>query len=276
MLKAIANVLAAKRPVRQGVSPEEVRLYAARAAQRARVGGGQFGQVYEAAPGAVVKEIDIGRKQQLLSEINTQAKAAELGIAPSVKEVYLGPIEGFGKTFPIEPGVNPEIRGEITMQDLRKNYVPLSLANDLSGVKNPALTQQQYDRANLITEQQLAQLALNKISLGDRHGQNVFVNTLTGRPVQIDFGSAQTISNVRQQAAKIANSVSSGLNYANLPEEASIFKGLFNELIQTDPMAALDIAKQGLSRLQKIKAPIDRSQYKYATVTSAEDFIPTY
>jgi len=51
---------------------------------------------------------------------------------------------------------------------------------------------------------------------------------------------------------------------------------LFNELIQTDPMAALDIAKQGLSRLQKIKAPINRDQYKYATVTNAEDFIPTY
>jgi hypothetical protein len=70
--------------------------------------------------------------------------------------------------------------------------------------------------------------------------------------------------------------VSEGLRKANLMEEASIFKGLINELIYNDPDAALDIAKQGLSRLQKIKQPINPQAYKYTTVNRPEDFIPTY
>jgi len=276
VLAKISGVLKQKQPVSQTASLEDVRLMAARAAQRAKVGSGVFGQVYEAAPGSVVKEISLENKQNLLNEINLQARAAELGLAPKVQETYLGPPRIGDRTVSVELSSNPKMRGEIVMQDLRQNYVPLSLANDLEGVKNPALTQSQYNRANLMTEQQLAQLALNKISLNDRHGQNIFVNTTTGRPVQIDFGGATEIKNVKQQAAKIANSVAAGLNYANLPEEASIFKGLFNEVIMTDPKAALDIAKQGLSRLQKINAPIKPSQYRYATVKTAEDFIPTY
>ena len=167
MLKAVLNVLKQKRPISTGVSPEEVQKYAAQIAARAKqkVGSGQFGQVYETTPGAVTKELDIIRKNNFLNEVNLQAKAAELGIAPAVYETSQGPIQAFGKTFPIENKPNPQLRGTITMQDLRQNYVPLELANDLSGVKNPALTQQQYDRANLITHQQLAQLALNKINL---------------------------------------------------------------------------------------------------------------
>jgi len=94
--------------------------------------------------------------------------------------------------------------------------------------------------------------------------------------MQLDFGSARPIQNTRAQAANLGIAVSEGLRKANLHEEASIFKGLINELIYTDPGAALDVAKQGLSRLQKIKAPIDPSGYKYAAVDNPADFIPNY
>lgn len=276
MLKAILNVLKQKPPINPSLGPEEVRQYAVQAAKRARVGSGQFGQVYEVSPGVVVKEIENESKQKLLQEINAQAKAAEMGIAPAIKEVNLGPLQAFGKTFPLEEGPNPRMRGEIQMQDLRQNYAPLTLSTDELGIRNPALTQQQYNKADLETSKQVAQLALQNISLGDRHGQNIFVNTLTGRPLQIDFGLASTLTNTRQKAASLGSAVSEGLRKANLMEEASIFKGLINELIYTDPDAALDIAKQGLSRLQKIKKPINPQIYNYATVNKPEDFIPTY
>lgn len=276
MLKAILNVLKQKPPVNPSLSPEEVRQYAVQAAKRARVGGGQFGQVYEASPGVVVKEIENESKQKLLQEINAQAKAAEMGIAPRIQEANLGPLQAFGRTFPLEEGPNPRMRGEIQMQDLRKNYVQLTLPDDVEGIRNPALTQQQYDKAKLETSKQVAQLALQNIGLGDRHGQNIFVNSLTGRPMQIDFGLASTLTNTRQKAASLGIAVSEGLRKANLMEEASIFKGLINELIYNDPDAALDIAKQGLSRLQKIKQPINPQAYKYTTVNRPEDFIPTY
>jgi hypothetical protein len=254
-------------------------LLAARAAQRARVGQGQFGQVFEKAPGLVVKEIPLERKQTLLNEINTQAKAAELGIAPKIQEAYIGSPQAFGRTVPPGPGPNPEMRGEITMQDLRQNYVPLGVNTgdnmghyrtpDFTGgpnpgqyiESNPALSQIQAKMAEVDTHKQLAQLALNNINLSDRHKQNIFVNKISNRPMQIDFGLAEPIQNVSQQAAVLSMHVTNGLKAAGLEQEANVLNGLVQEAGQLNletrqfenPRAALDIAKQGLSRLQKLK-----------------------
>ena len=258
MLAKILGVLKQKQPVRQTASLEDVRLMAARAAQRAKVGSGVFGQVYEAAPGSVVKEISLENKQDMLNEINLQAKAAEFGLAPKVQETYLGPPRIGDRTVAVEPGPNPKMRGEIVMEDLRKNYIPLGTSTELYNSKlNPA----QIKHAEVETYKQLSQLALNGIKLGDRHGQNIFIHKLTNRPIQIDFGLAEKIENPGQQAALIANHVQNGLKAAGLPEEASMLLGLVNEVGQfnnvtmqyDNPTEALNMAKQGLSRLQKIK-----------------------
>ena len=258
MLKKILGVLKQKKPVQNTVSPEEVRLMAAKTAQRAKVGSGVFGQVYEAAPGSVVKEISLENKQDLLNEINLQAKAAELGVAPSVQETYLGPPRIGNRIIPVEPGPNPKMYGEITMKDLRENYIPLGTSAELH---NPKLNASQIKHAEIETYKQLSQLALNGIKLGDRHGQNIFVHKLTNRPVQIDFGLAEKIESPGQQAALIASYVQNGLKAAGLPDEASMLLGLVNEVGQfnnvtmqyDNPTEALNMAKQGLSRLQKIK-----------------------
>lgn len=271
MLKAILNVLKQKRPVSYGVTPEEVHQYALQAAKRARVGGGQFGQVYEVSPGVVVKEIGNESKQKLLQEINAQAKAAEMGIAPRIQEATLGPLQTFGRTFPLEKGPNPRMRGEIQMQDLRENYVPLGVNTgdvmahyrepDFTGGPapgafteyNPNLNQMQVKMAELNTHKQLAQLALKNINLTDRHAQNVFVNKMTGRPMQIDFGLSEQITNPTQKAATLSMHVANGLKAAGLKEEAQIFLATTSKMLTTEPLMALDVAKQGLSRLQKIK-----------------------
>lgn len=262
MLRKLSKVLRRKPPVRQGVSPEEARLMAARAAQKhqQKVGGGMFGQVYETSPGLVTKEMDMVGKQTFLEEINAQAKAAELGIAPQITQTTIGPIQAFGKTFPIEAGPNPKIRGEITMQDLRTNYVPLETSDDFY---DPGLNKIQMKNANVETQKQLSQLALNGIKLGDRHGQNIFIHKMTGRPMQIDFGLVEELKTTSQKAGAITHHVANGLRAAGLPNEASTLTQLVNEVgefnnmtMQYDkPEAALDMAKQGLSRLQKIKLP---------------------
>lgn len=259
MLGKILGVLKQKQPVRQTASLEDVRLMAARAAQRAKVGSGVFGQVYEAGPGSVVKEISLENKQDLLNEINLQAKAAELGLAPKVQETYLGPPRIGDRTVAIEPGPNPKMRGEIVMQDLRQNYLPLGTSAELM---NPDLNPVQIKQAEVETYKQLSQLTLNGIKLGDRHGQNIFIHKLTNRPVQIDFGLAEKIETPSQQAGLLAYQVGSGLDAAGLKDEAQMFISLVNEVGQFNnmtmrydaPEAALDMAKQGLSRLQKIKA----------------------
>lgn len=260
MFKNILNVIKRKSPVQQGISPEDVYLMAARAAQRQKVGGGQFGQVYETSPGLVAKEMERVKKQDFLNEINAQAKAAELGIAPQITQTTIGPMQAFGKTFPIETGPNPQIKGEIIMQDLRTNYIPLGTS---AHPYNPELNKIQIKNAEVETHKQLSQLALNGIFLSDRHGQNIFVHKMTGRPMQIDFGLVGELKTTSQKAGAITNHVSNGLKAAGLPDEASILTQLVNEVgefnnmtMQYDkPEAALDMAKQGLSRLQKIKLP---------------------
>jgi hypothetical protein len=281
MLKVIKNILNKNTPVRQGVGPEEVRAMAAEAARRAqqRIGGGQFGQVYETSPGFVTKEIALEKKQNLLNEINMQTKAAELGIAPKIQSVSLD-LPRMGNTVvPLEPGVNPSMRGEIVMQDLRTNYIPLGVNTgdqfahyrepDFTGgpvpgayiETNPQLTNRQVQKITLDTHKQLAQLALNDISLTDRHAQNIFVNKMTNRPMQIDFGLSEQITNPQQKAAVLSTHVKNGLEAAGLKEEASIFFATTTDLLNKDPQMALDVAKQGLSRLQKIKTPIDPRTY---------------
>ena len=276
MFNKVIGLLNKKRTVAQGVGPEEVQAMAAEAARRAqqKIGGGTFGQVYETGPGVVTKEIALERKQKLLNEINMQARAAELGIAPQIQSASLMPPRIGQTVVDIEPGFNPRLRGEIEMQDLRTNYVPLGVntgdpyahyrSPEFTGGPppgrfielNPNLTNQQIQKAKLDTHKQLAQLALNNISLTDRHVENIFVNKMTGRPMQIDFGLSEQIATPIQKAAVLSTHVRNGLHAAGLPEEASIFYATTSSLLTTDPEMALDVAKQGLSRLQKIKAPI--------------------
>jgi len=258
MLEKVLGVLKQKQPIRQTASLEDVRLMAARAAQRAKVGSGVFGQVYEAGPGSVVKEISLENKQDLLNEINLQAKAAELGLAPKVQETYIGPPRIGDRTVAIEPGPNPKMYGEITMKDLRENYIPLGTSAELY---NSKLNPEQIKQAEVETYKQLSQLTLNGIKLGDRHGQNIFIHKLTNRPIQIDFGLAEKIETPSQQAGLLAYQVGSGLDAAGLKDEAQMLISLVNEVGQfnnmtmqyDNPTEALNMAKQGLSRLQKIK-----------------------
>jgi tRNA A-37 threonylcarbamoyl transferase component Bud32 len=250
MLGAIKNILKQKQPVRPGVSPEEVRAMAAEAARRAqqRIGGGQFGQVYEASPGFVVKEITLENKQNLLNEINTQARAAELGLAPKIQSASLNLPKIGDRVIPLEPGPNPKMRGDIVMQDLRENYDQAEVFTN----------QQQLDQAK-----QMARLSLNNIGLGDRHSGNIMFNRTTGRPIQLDFGLSETITSNTQKAANLSLAVTQGLKAAGLMDEATILQGVVADLLQKDPEMALDVAKQGLSRLQKIKTPVNPQEYVY-------------
>jgi len=242
-------------------------LLAAKAAKRHKeiIGEGAFGVVYADAPGTVVKKIAGETPEKILNEINLQAKAAELNIAPTLKTAQINPS-------------GPDIGGSITMQDLRKNYVrlgepvadmpyPREGVVEISGEGynsyDPSLKRTQVTQAKVDTHKQLAQLALNGVMLEDRHVGNIFVNKMSNRPMQIDFGLASEIKTPSQKAGALAYHVGNGLNAAGLDEEARLFSQLVNEVGQfnimtnayDNPEAALDMAKQGLSRLQKIKTP---------------------
>ena len=196
------------------------------------IGEGIFGVVYSSdTPGNVIKQSkrpDTFEGRTLEDEVNTQAIAAEMGIAPRVVA-----LEKF-------PG---GIGNRIEMEDVRDNFEP----HGKSARGFPT------GRDAVRVNQQLGQLALKGVRLEDRHNNNVLYNKMTGRPMQLDFGFSGRMS-PDQQAAFLANATAEGFEAAGLGDVASIYRATVMDLLEGGDVAdAMDVAKQGFSRLQKIK-----------------------
>ena len=85
---------------------------------------------------------------------------------------------------------------------------------------------------------------------------NVYQNKMTGRPMQLDFGIADKLQG-SEQAAWLTHVTAEGFEAAGLGDIASIYRATVMDLLEGgDVKDAMDVAKQGFSRLQKIKAPI--------------------
>jgi hypothetical protein len=196
------------------------------------IGAGANGVVYESdVPGNLIKQTQKDESnfdRSLENEVNMQAIAAELGIAPKVAglEKFQG---GIGN--------------RIEMEDVRDNF-------ELRGDANTFPTGMDSVRVN----QQLGQLALNDVRLEDRHNGNVMYNKLTGRPMQLDFGIAGKLNNDSEKAAYLTHVTAEGFSAAGIPEMGHILRATVMDYLEGGDVAeGLDIAKQGFSRLQKIK-----------------------
>ena len=195
------------------------------------IGAGSYGVVYASdVPGNVMKQqTDPAYGYDLEDEVNLQAIAAEMGIAPRVAG-----LEKF-------PG---GIGDRIEMADVRKNYKPVS--QDAAGLPSDPIT-------NIRTAQQLGQLALKGIRLEDRRAANIMQHKITGRPIQLDFGIADRMS-PDQQAAQLAEVTAEGFAAAGIDDIGSILRATVNDYLEGGQVKeAMDVAKQGFSRLQKIK-----------------------
>ena len=199
------------------------------------IGAGTYGVVYQSdVPGRVIKQNHPGgyaTPESMTKEADLQDAAAALGISPRIHSV-----ERF-----------PEGTTRIEMDDVRNNYQPVS--EDASGLPSDAVT-------NIRTAQQLGQLALKGIRLEDRRAANIMQNKMTGRPLQLDFGIADKMS-PDQQAAYLAHVTADGFAAAGIDDVGSILRATVMDYLEGGQVSeAMDIAKQGFSRLQKIKAPV--------------------
>ena len=193
------------------------------------IGAGSYGTVYRSdEPGYVIKQNHPQRfTDDLETETNLQAIAAELGIAPAIRSY-----ERF-----------PEGTQRIEMADARTNYVPID---------NSPTT-------DLRTSQQLGQLALKGVRLEDRRDANVMQHRMTGRPLQLDFGIAGKVSG-EDQALVLAQATQEGMKAAGLGDLGDILYATVGDMVAGGDVAeAMDLAKQGFSRLQKIKAPLEEA-----------------
>ena len=200
------------------------------------IGAGANAVVYQSdVPGNVMKQShradtygDIER------EANLQAIAAEMGIAPRVAGL---------ETFP------GGIGNRIEMADVRDNF-ETSVPGKNSQFFEPE------GRDAIRVNQQLGQLALKGVRLEDRHGANVLYNKMTGRPMQIDFGIAGRVKD-SEQVATLADATAEGFEAAGLKDIADIYRATVMDFLEGGQVAeAMHVAKQGFSRLQKIKAPL--------------------
>ena len=194
------------------------------------IGTGGYGVVYASdVPGNVIKQThrdDIYGEVE--KEANLQAIAAEMGIAPRVASVETFP-GGIGNRF--------------EMEDVRKNFEE----------RSPMAGFYPQGKDAIRVNQQLGQLALKGVRLEDRQSANVMYNKMTGRPLQIDFGIAGRVEG-SEQVATLANATAEGFEAAGLGDVASIYRDTVFDLLEGGDVAdAMDVAKQGFSRLQKIK-----------------------
>ena len=195
------------------------------------IGAGTYGVVYESDnPGNVMKQTHTSWRDagpNLEKEANLQAIAAEMGIAPKVAGL---------EQFPGGVG------NRIEMADVRPNF-------ERHGSGDQWPTGRDAVRVN----QQLGQLALKGIRLEDRHGGNVVYNKMTGRPMQLDFGIADQVKGDDQVIA-LMDATSDGFEAAGLGDVAEIYRATVMDYVVGGQVAeAMDVAKQGFSRLQKIK-----------------------
>jgi len=196
------------------------------------IGAGGNAVVYASdVPGNVMKQGHVADEsfpgRSLTDEANLQAIAAEMGIAPRIAGL---------ETFP------GGIGNRIEMADVRDNFEPHGTSSQWPSGRDAV-------RVN----QQLGALALKGVRLEDRHGGNVLYNKATGRPMQLDFGIAGRVEG-SEQVATLANATAEGFEAAGLGDVAGIYRATVMDLLEGGDVAeAMDVAKQGFSRLQKIK-----------------------
>ena len=196
------------------------------------IGTGANGVVFESdVPGNVIKQ-RIGEDEYVYNtntqEADLQAIAADLGMAPRIAAV-----ESF------QGGIG----NRIEMSDVRPNF-------ETHGESYRGFPQG-LDAVRV--NQQLGQLALKGVDLGDRHNGNVLYNKMTGRPHHIDFGIADRVTGADQVQA-LAEATANGFTAAGINDVADIYRATVYDLLAGgDVKDAMDVAKQGFSRLQKIK-----------------------
>ena len=201
------------------------------------IGAGEYGVVYPSdVPGRVMKQQFSRDEGGMLEEANMLAIAAEMGIAPKIHS-----LEQF-------PG---GIGDRIEMADARDNYEKVIGEGDRFGQPNVGIAID--PRINIKTAQQVGALALKGVELRDRKAGNMLKHKMTGRPLQLDFGVARKVEG-DQQVMALTEATADGFEAAGLGDVADIYRATIYDMLEGgDVTDAMDVAKQGFSRLQKIK-----------------------
>ena len=227
----------------------KARIRDKREAERARedfVGQGAYGTIYSDEPGLVRKEMT---SPEALEELNAQAFAAELGLAPRVA-AYESAVHG-----------DPSVKAVI-MQDLRDNYE--SVSNPIFGDKSvdslgqaDMNTSAKYRRFAMDHQKQMGALALKGLEVRDRHTGNVMRHKMTGRPIQLDWGITRPLVDLPDKVEALINATVEGFKASGQYDIAEIINDtVYDYVVGGQIKEAWDFTKEAFASLQKIKNPV--------------------
>lgn len=186
---------------------------------------------------------------QARQEVEYQLAAAERGIGPRVEYLDL----------------NPDGSTVIGMQNVADNY------RSFADVEKE-LSPEQLAAALIKHNLQLGELNKAGIRMADRHKDNVQLNKMNNRPLQIDFGpeagapgvdfgfqGTTTVNNNNgAQAYEIGQRASKAMIAAGLEDEGKLLNDtIMSQLNQGDFEGALDVANQGLSLAGNLKGRVN-------------------
>jgi len=214
------------------------------------VGAGEFGFVFENDPRSVIKQeapVSVAWNSGVGpgTGMNEIANLHDLQGAPGVPKLLGAQQLNDGTT-------------RIAMPDLRDNYEVYGERFGSSPYGDEHGTWGSDPATDIKRFQQLGGINLRGIDLNDRHENNVMVHSLTGRPMQVDFGIGQQLNNSRSKAVALSKNTQKGFYSAGLEDEGDLLNGLVSDLIQEgQDDEAYKMAKQGFAQLQKIKKPVN-------------------
>ena len=222
------------RPSAQQLIDEYLREGRLAANRSQPIGAGAYGTVYESdVPGRVIKQAQYADvNNDMEREANAQSIGADMGYAPKVTGL---------ETF------RAGIGNRIEMEDVRANYSPVAESH-VGMPTDPAIVMK--------TMQQLGAMALKGTLLQDRRAANIVQHNMTGRPMQLDFGITRNVEGA-DKAQALAEVTAEGLEAAGIKDVGSILTATVADYLEGGQVdEAMDIARQGFSRLQKIRTPV--------------------
>lgn len=198
------------------------------------IGAGTYGRVFESPiKGQVIKQNHPGgyaTPESMTAEADIQSKLADMGLAPRVHAI---------ETF-------PEGTTRIEMDDVRPLYRPVQ--TDSVGMPSDP-------KVNLSIAKDRGRMILQGFDLGDRRGANV-VRHPTGRTFHLDGGIHDANLTPDMKAQRLAEATADGFAAAGIPEMGDVLTEVVADYLEGGQVKeAWDVARQGYSRLAKIKEP---------------------
>jgi hypothetical protein len=231
--------------------------------ERGVIGAGAFGAVVHGDNGTVMKLQPSAHNVMNNGLITPNDAIQEADNLENLRGLHMSP--GVHSVETLGDGSTITV-----MDDLSKNFTTFGKILNERGIDNQVYDQDFASHLNVFPDydllpddlrsielqrqQQQARANLRGVELNDRHSNNVMINNMTNRPIQVDFGIVSKFVDTREQADAMALNAGRAMSAAGMREEGAMLINQVRALEDAgDFTNALDVARQGNAIAQKLK-----------------------